>query len=64
MSSTDINQAKGNKILEEFDTHISYPFPLENGKVARLYMPLDITKNDVARIVSLIEVLNIDDLVH
>lgn len=49
-------------ILDEFNTYISYPFPLESGSIARLYLPLNITKQDVKRIVKSIEALSLEEL--
>ena len=48
-------------ILDEFDTYISYPFPLSSGKTARLYLPLSITRKDVARIIKMVEALTFEE---
>ena len=53
-----------NKLFNEFDTYISYPFPLENGKTARLYLPLSITKKEVKRIIKALDTLVIKEVSH
>lgn len=46
--------------LENGDLFISYPFPLSNGSIARLYLPFNISKKDVGRLIKAIEALPID----
>ena len=50
-----------NERLDEFDTYISYPFPLSSGKTARLYLPPSITRKDVARIIKMFEALALEE---
>lgn len=46
---------------DEFDTYISYPFPLSSGETARLYLPPSITRKDVARIIKMVEALTFEE---
>lgn len=39
---------------------IAYPFPLVNGKTARIYMPRGVTKSDVQRLATFLEALVIE----
>jgi len=50
------------KLYGEFDLNISYPFPLSNGKVARIYMPLSATKKDIARMIKFIKSISLEQL--
>lgn len=46
-------------VIQEIDA-IPYPFPLENGKIARFYVPTGMTKTDVERITGFLGALVIE----
>ncbi|HZM64018.1 MAG TPA: hypothetical protein VFB59_02695 [Candidatus Saccharimonadales bacterium] len=43
---------------------ISYPFPLQSGDMARIYMPKSVTKTDIARLSTFLEALVIEEAGH
>jgi hypothetical protein len=45
--------------MHEIDS-IAYPFPLESGKLARFYVPKDMTKSDVERISGFLNALVVE----
>ena len=60
---TDQSPMTQNKVYDEFDLNISYPFPLSDGKMARIYMPLSVTKKDVARLIEFIKSIQVKEVV-
>lgn len=43
---------------------VSYPFPLQGGEMARIYMPKSVTKADIARLSAFLDALVIEQVGH
>lgn len=44
----------------EYSEYIEYPFPLRPGRIARLKLPIDLTRTEVKRLAAFISTLNVE----